>query len=401
MLQTMVFKFLYGLVLTGLITFCFACNSSKLSGTGKSESIVHIENNLFEITQSGADTGNAFSVLERMKKMGVEGMSVTVFDQGKIVWSKGYGFRNKELNLTVDSATAFQAASISKPITSVASFRLVEKGLLNLEENINTYLKKWKIPENEFTSESKVTFKGIVSHTAGLSVHGFPGYGRNDSIPTVVEILDGIKPANSKPVRVFKKPNTGESYSGGGFTVLQLTIEEITGKSFSDVMNELVLLPSGMKNSEFSLRIPERMKNNFAIGYRKNGDAVDGGYHIYPEQAAAGLWTTSSDLAKFMLAIGNSYRKDQGLLQQSTVKEMFKKIPGAGGLGFGIDRKGDSLRFRHSGGNEGYSCYAVSFAETGRGAVIMTNSDNGAPLIREFLRAISKEYKWPLMWTKE
>jgi hypothetical protein len=102
-----------------------------------------------------------------------------------------------------------------------------------------------------------------------------------------------------------------------------------------------------------------------------------------------------------MLAVGNSYRKNQGLLKQSTVKEMFKKIPGAGGMGFGIDSKGDSLRFRHSGGNEGFSCYAVSFAETGRGAVIMTNSDNGAPLIREFLRAISKEYKWPRMWIKE
>jgi CubicO group peptidase (beta-lactamase class C family) len=398
---TQAFKFSNSLALIGLISFCFACTSSRLSKAEKSESIVRIENNLFEITKSGVDTGIAYSVLERMKNFGVEGMSVTVFDQGKIIWTKGYGFRNKELKQIVDSTTIFQAASISKPVTTVASFRLVSKGLLNLDENINTYLKKWKVPENEFTSESKVTLRRIVSHTAGLSVHGFYGYGPNDSIPTTVEILDGIKPANSKPVRVFIKPNTGESYSGGGFTVLQLTIEEVTGKSFSDVMNELVLVPSGMENSEFSLRIPERMKKNVAIGYRKNGDVVDGGYHIYPEQAAAGLWTTPTDLAKFMLVVGDSYRKDQGLLQQSTVKEMFKKIPGAGGLGFGIDRKGDSLRFRHSGGNEGFSCYAVSFAEIGRGAVIMTNSDNGAPIIREFLRAISKEYKWPLMWIKE
>ena len=197
------------------------------------------------------------------------------------------------------------------------------------------------------------------------------------------------------------KPNTEEFYSGGGFTVLQLTIEEITGKPFSETMDELVLHPSGMKNSKFSLEVPKKMKANFALGYRRNGDVVKGGYHIYPEQAAAGLWTTPSDLAKFMLIVGNSYRNDKGILKQSTVREMFKKIPGAGGLGFGIDGTSSSLRFRHSGGNEGYACYAVSFAETGRGVVIMTNSDNGTPLIREFLRAISKEYNWPSLWRGE
>lgn len=392
----------YGLSLLALSAFCFACNtSSSLHKTNINELISDIENNLFQITKSGADSGIATSVLERMQALGVPGMSVAVFDQGKIIWSKGYGFRNKELKQPVNSSTVFQAASISKPVTSVASFRIMEKGLIDLNENINTYLKRWKVPENEFTSEAKVTLKGIVSHTAGLSVLGFYGYDRNDSIPDVIQILDGVRPANSKPVRVFMKPNTKEFYSGGGFTVLQLAIEEITGKPFYEAMDELVLHPAKMKNSKFSLEIPEKMKRNFAIGYRRNGDVVKGGYHIYPEQAAAGLWTTPSDLVKFMLLVGSCYRNDKGFLNQSTVKEMFKKIPGAGGLGFGIDGTGDSLRFRHSGGNEGYACYAVSFAETGRGAVVMTNSDNGTPLIREFLRAISKEYHWPSMWNRE
>lgn len=390
-----------GLLLIVLLGFCFACTSSRLHDTNRKESISEIENNLFQITKSGADTGTASSVLERMKAHGVRGMSVTLFDQDKIIWSKGYGFRNKELSQTVNSSTVFQAASISKPVTSVASFRLVEKGLMDLNENINTYLERWKVPENEFTSELKVTLKGIVSHTAGISVLGFYGYEINDSIPNIIQILDGVRPANSKPIRVFMKPNTKEFYSGGGFTILQLAIEEITGKPFSDAMDELVLNPSDMKDSKFSLEIPEKMKTNFAVGYRSNGDLVKGGYHIHPEQAAAGLWTTPSDLAKFMLVVGDSYRNNKGILKQSTVKEMFKKIPGAGGLGFGIDGTGNSLRFRHSGGNAGYACYAVSFAETGSGVVIMTNSDNGTPLVREFLRAISKEYNWPSMWPGE
>ena len=401
MRQTITFKFSFSLALIGLLTFCFACTSSRFNSVRNSESIKHIENNLFEITKSGADTGTAFSVAERMKSYGVLGLSVAVFDNGKIIWSKGYGLRNAAMNQPVDAATAFQAASISKPVTSVAAMRLVNKGLFKLDENINTYLRRWKVPDNEFTTDTKVTLRRIISHTAGLSVHGFYGYNPDDTIPTIVEILDGIPPANNAPIRVFQKPGNGENYSGGGFTILQLAIEEVTGKTFPVAMNELVLLPAGIKNSQFSLRVPKQMKNNFATGYRKNGDIVDGGYHIYPEQAAAGIWTTPSDLATFMLAVGNAYRKDGGLLPQATVKEMFTKIPGAGGLGFGIDRKGDSLRFRHSGGNEGFTCFAVSFAEIGRGAVIMTNSDNGSTLIREFLRAISKEYNWPLMWTKE
>src|SRR5688572_5956569 len=184
-------KYSTPLALLSFIIFCFACNSPKHLTSQNSESIARIENNLFAITRSGADTGIAYSVLERMNHFGVQGMSVTVFDQGKIIWTKGYGFRNKELKLEVDPTTVFQAASISKPVTSVATFKLVNKGLFNLDENINTYLRKWKVPENEFTSESKVTLRGIISHTAGLSVHGFYGYGPNDSIPTVVEILDG------------------------------------------------------------------------------------------------------------------------------------------------------------------------------------------------------------------
>ena len=173
MRQTITFKFSFGLALIGLLTFCFACTSSRFNSVRNSESIKHIENNLFEITKSGADTGIAFSVAERMKNYGVLGLSVAVFDNGKIIWAKGYGLRSAALNQPVDAATAFQAASISKPVTTVASMRLVNKGLLKLDENINTYLRRWKVPDNEFTTDTKVTLRRIISHTAGLSVHGF------------------------------------------------------------------------------------------------------------------------------------------------------------------------------------------------------------------------------------
>jgi CubicO group peptidase (beta-lactamase class C family) len=381
-----------------LFVISVSCSTTR---TGYQHAITNIENNLFTISSSGKDTGKVQTVHQRMTALGIRGMSVAVFDEGKIIWTRAYGLRND--NEVVNAETVFQAASISKPVTSMAVLRLWEKGLLSIDADVNQYLKRWKVPGNEFTDPEKITVRMIISHMAGLTVHGFAGYRLQDSLPDLVQILDGKRPANSAPVRVFARPGTKESYSGGGFTILQLLVEEITGKPFSNAMDQLMLEPIGMQRSRFSIQLPGNMQANTAAGYFSIDKMVDGAYRRHPEQAAAGLWTTPSDIARFMLAVGNSYRgKDPNtILKQSTAQEVMQKIPGGGGLGFGIDGKGDSLRYRHSGGNEGYSCYAVAFANHGRGVVVMTNSNNGSTLIREFLRSITRVYGWPPMWNRE
>ncbi|GAB3696722.1 hypothetical protein GCM10027592_20190 [Spirosoma flavus] len=336
-----------------------------------------------------------------MKALNVPGVSIAVFENGKISWAKAYGVSDKSQTKPVTTATLFQAASISKPVTSVATFRLIEQKLLSLDEDVNVKLRRWKVPVSPFTEQEKVTIRRIVSHTAGLSVHGFAGYTPSDKLPTVTQILDGIPPANSAPIRVNVLPGEKEMYSGGGFTVLQTLLEDVTGKPFSALLDELVLKPIGMNQSTFSLPLPGNKATRAAKGYDGVGNMVDGGYHLYPELAAAGLWTTPSDLARFMLNVSNSYQADKGILKQETARQMLTKIPGAGGLGFGVDGSGETLRFRHSGGNAGFSCYAVAFAQTGRGVVVMTNSDNGTPLIHELVRAIAREYTWGPMWPRD
>jgi len=380
--------------------FSISCSITRKS-TSYNNTITNIENHLYTISTSGKDTGTAQTVRQRMVAFGIKGMSVAVFDEGKIIWTRCYGLRNE--HETIDSATVFQAASISKPLTSMAILRLWEKGLFSPDTDVNQYLKQWKIPENEFTAQNKVTIRRIVSHMAGLTVHGFAGYSPQDSLPNLTQILDGSPPANSQPVRVYLRPGIEESYSGGGFTILQLLIEEITNKPFASAMEELIIKPVGMQHSQFSIQLPGRMKANAAAGYFSIDKMVDGEYRRYPEQAAAGLWTTPSDLARFMLAVGDSYRGADSniILKPSTAKEILQKIPGGGGLGFGVDGRGDSLRYRHSGGNAGFSCYAVAFANKGRGVIIMTNSNDGTAIIREYLRSISREYKWPPMWNRE
>ncbi|MBD2701599.1 beta-lactamase family protein [Spirosoma sp. BT702] len=377
---------------------------TTLSANGQRElalSSERIENKLIHITRSGADSGTYQTIYDRMRALNVPGVSIAVFDNGKISWAKAYGVSDKSQAKPVATSTLFQAASISKPVTSVATFRLIEKQALTLDEDVNLKLKRWKIPESPFSEKEKVTIRRIVSHTAGLSVHGFAGYNHTVKLPTVTQILDGTPPANSSPVRVKETPGEKESYSGGGFTVLQLLLEDVTGKPFGPLLEDLVLKPVGMKQSTFSLPLPSDQVSIAAKGYDERGNMVDGGYHLYPELAAAGLWTTPGDLAKFMLNVSDSYRADKGILKQETARQMLTKIPGAGGLGFGVDGTGETLRFRHSGGNAGFSCYAVAFAQTGRGVVIMTNSDNGTSLIHELVRAMAREYQWGPMWPRD
>ncbi len=361
-----------------------------------------MEKNICRIDENGKSDTGSLTIEARMKELNIPGVSIAVFDNNEILWAKGYGLKNKKEGQKVNENTLFQAASISKPIASVTAFMLAEQELIVLDEDVNLKLMSWQVPENKFTITEKVTPRRIMSHTSGLGTSGFQGYHRNDSIPTLVQILDGSEITNSDPVRVIQTPGQSEYYSGGGMQVLQLLLEDVSGKKFSELTEELIFEPIGMRGSTFNHPMSKKLNNFISNGYDSEGKVVSGGYHLYPEKAAAGLWTTPSDLAKFMIALGKSYRGENGgILEQESAKMMMQRVPNAGGTGIGIDGKGDAFRFRHSGGNVGFICYAVSFAEKGRGVVVMTNSDNGFPLSHEIVRAISKVYGWPAMWMRE
>ncbi len=357
------------------------------------------ENNILPTVKEGESQEPAQTILARMKAYNVTGASVAVFDNNEIVWAKGYGLSNKSTNTAVDTGTIFQAASISKPLASVAACKLVDEGKLSLDEDVNSKLKRYQIPESEFTENEKVTPRHIMSHMAGLSTPGFVGYNRDEELPTLKQVIEGSPPANSDPVKMFQEPGKSESYSGGGMIILQMLMEDVTGEDFSELLSELVLEPAGMDRSTFTSPLPEELESLAARGYLEDGEMVEGGYWVHPELAAAGLWSTPSDLARFMISLGQSYRgKENGMVKPETAKLMLTKIPGTGGLGFGLRGKGDTFRFQHTGRNKGFSCYAVSFGSTGKGMVVMTNADEGLLFNQELTKAISKELEWPDMW---
>jgi CubicO group peptidase (beta-lactamase class C family) len=369
--------------------------SSATGAESQAQIEVSVENGLLPAIQIKGRPVPKWTLAERMKALQVRGVSIAVIHNFKIDWAKGYGILDDRGRKPVNTETLFQAGSISKPVAVTAAMALIELGKLSLDEDVNAKLKSWKVPENEFTKTQKVTLRRTMSHSAGLTVHGFPGYEAGEAIPTLPQILDGKKPANTDAVRVDTIPGTLSRYSGGGTTIMQLLMVDVTGKPFPEIMQTMVLSKAGMTHSTYQQPLPESLRVNAASGYRQDGTPVRGGYHTYPEMAAAGLWTTASDLARFAIEMGKSRQGNANhILRQSTVEQMMTVQKGDFGLGFSLQEKNGVKRFGHNGADEGFQAlFTCSF--DGEGVAITANSDNGISLANEVVRAVSGAYRWP------
>jgi len=358
--------------------------------------ISRIENGLLPAVIIKGQPPQSMTIADRMTHYKVPGVSVAFFDHGQIIWTKTYGFADVASKKPVTPDTLFQAASISKPVAALAALRLVQDGKLTLDEDVNVKLRTWKVPENAFTVKEKVTVRRILSHSAGLTVHGFAGYASDEPVPTVVQILNGEKPANSDPIRVDVVPGTLWRYSGGGYVVLQTLLSDVTGKPFPQIMRELVLAPAGMTHSTYDQPLAKNRTQEAATAYRSNGDPVKGGAHTYPETAPAGLWTTPSDLARVAIEVQAEYAgKSSKILSQEMARQMLTRQIGVWGLGFGLDSAGGQAAFGHGGANEGFRCNLHTYTDSGQGLAVMTNSDSGGELTQEIFRSVAKEYGWP------
>ena len=334
-------------------------------------------------------------IATEMQKHNITGLSLAIIDGGNIVKAKSYGFTDVTGETLVTKSTLFQAGSVSKSVAAVGALRLVQDGKLSLDEDVNTRLKSWKVPENEFTREQKVTLRRILSHTAGLTVHGFPGYASGSHVPTLTEVLDGLKPANTAAVRVETVPGTHWKYSGGGYTVMQEMLVDVTGQPFPEFMRETVLKPFGMTNSTYEQPLPESLRVSAATGHQAGEYVRKGGVHVYPEMAAAGLWTTASDLARFAIGIQRALAgKTNGVISPPTARLMLTNVRDYDGLGVFLGGSGKTLRFFHTGRDWGFDASMNSYAETGQGAVIMINTNDNSKALNRIMLAIAREYRW-------
>lgn len=363
---------------------------SASSAQNTVDQVKQVETGLLRKVQIKGEPVQKFNMADRMRHWNVPGASVAVVSGGTIAWAKGYGVAELD-GQSVTPATLFQAASISKTGTAILAMRLVELGKLSLDEDVNAQLRTWKLPSSEAMAGEKITLRKLLSHTAGTTVHGFPGYAVDVPVPTLPQLLDGAKPANSAAIRVDIKPGTQYRYSGGGYEIVQQLIQDVTGKQFAEIEQEFVLAPLHMTNSTYQQPLPERLRSQAASAYNAQGAPISGKWHIYPEQAAAGLWTTPTDLAKIILEI----QKPGQVLTAKSVDLMTTPVLDHYGLGLQVSDTAGQKSFSHGGANDGFRCLLWGYREGGRGAVVMTNGDNGSQLADEIFASIAAAYNWP------
>ncbi len=374
----------------GLISHCFSQSVDQIQSE-----IQTIENGLFKNIQIKGESIQEFNILERMDYYKVPGVSIAVVENGKIKWAKGYGYANTDTGTEVDVNTLFQAGSISKPLAALAALKLFEDDKLELNKDVNHYLKDWQIPENRFTETEKVTLEKLLTHTAGTTVHGFPGYQQTDHFPGIIDVLNGK--GNTAKIVVDTVPGSIWRYSGGGYTVMEKIVEDVSGLTFDEYMSKNILVPIEMKNSTYLQPIPKEWQSNISAAYDVNGKIIKGLWNNYPERAAAGLWTTPSDLALYCIEIQDIVKgKKDGILTMETVQKMLTKHKNDWGLGPSLQKENDSLIFGHGGKNAGFTNDMTAYVHRGNGIIVMTNADNGGKLISEIKNAVSKYYNWSL-----
>jgi CubicO group peptidase (beta-lactamase class C family) len=332
-----------------------------------------------------------------LKQHTVPGVSIAIIKDFKIVATYTYGVADAATGAPVTPDTLFQAASISKPVAAMASLKAVQSGLFTLDQDVNTILKSWKLPDSPLMRDRPVTPRSLMSHTSGTGDgFGFPGYTPGAPLPTVPQVLDGVAPSNLRKVRLERPPFTGFKYSGGAVMIEQLALTDTIGRPFQEIARDWVLTPIGMTNSTYEQPLPASRERQAARAHDRAGKRTTDPWHVYPERAAAGLWTTPTDLAKFAIEVqlavaGRSSR----VLNQSIAREMITPVGvGPFAVGFTIEKDGEGWYFTHGGSNWGFQCNLMAHVRHGYGAAIMTNGDNGGALIRDLTRMIQQEYAW-------
>lgn len=359
------------------------------------EPLARIERDLQPAVQVQGRPVTRHTVIDEMAAHHVPSVSIAVVDHGRVVWAKAYGLADVASGRRATTRTLFQAGSISKPVAATGAMALAQAHKLDLDAPANGQLTSWNIPDNAFTRDHPVTPRQLWTHTAGTTIHGFPGYAPGAPVPTVVEVLEGKPPANTLPVVVERQPGTAWNYSGGGITIAQLMMTDVTRESFPALIRRLVFAPAGMGDSTYEQPLPATRATQAATGYLRNGAPVQGRFHTYPEMAAAGLWTTPTDLAKWAIALERAYEgSSTRVMSRASAREML--TPGLGGWGLGVEvgGSGDDLHFAHSGDDWGFKASLMAWPKGGRAVVAMANGDDGMVVVAELMQAVAREYGW-------
>lgn len=351
---------------------------------------LNIEGNLIPM-YSVAGRVERMTIPAMMQQDRIPGMSIAFVDKGQIAWTKHYGYANLEDSIPVGPETVFTGASLSKPVTAIAALNLVEKGLLNLDEDVNLKLEEWKVPETELTEKEKVTLRRLIDHSAGVKNDLWSSYLPGEPVPTLNQMLAGEAPSVDPATSVISEPGSITKYSNPGYSIIQRLLMDVNNQEFDQIIDQLVFEPVGMESSSFKQPIPNSLMDRRAIGYTKDLEPYP--YRLFPYLAAGGIWTTPTDLAKFMIALLNDYHQGtHTLLSKEMAQTIFTKDVMR--YVFSLWNWGDDIVFVHYGSNQGFNCIMYGSVDQNQGIVVMTNSDNSFGFFDYIQRAVNSEYQW-------
>ncbi len=372
--------------------------------TSHAERIAHVAGRLQPAIQRVDDVVH-WTMDERLAHYKTPGVAVAVIENGALAWAEGFGVRELQTRRPVEADSVFMGASISKPVTAVMLMQAVERGLIDLDVDVNRYMRRWQLPGNAFTRDNPVTFRRCMAHVAGLSVNGWPMWFRGRPVPSIFNLLDAtphtdLAPIENEfpmpPVRVNTNQGVSARYSGAGFLLAQIALEDVTGRTFDDLAEEFVFGPLGMRRTTFTQPMPDPLRPHVADGHHASGEPIPGGWMVSAEMAAGGIITTAPDYARFMIGFRNAWLGAPGaIMKAATAREMTdRRLPSAWGVGWRVLGEGPSLRVNHGGSNDGYQSDAYLYLDPGAGAVVLTNGVGGIFLHREILGAVAEVYGW-------
>ncbi|WP_372770719.1 serine hydrolase domain-containing protein [Pseudoalteromonas sp.] len=353
----------------------------------------------FELTSRNSDTAkpNVLTMLSsRLADLNVPGAGVAVIENGELIWAHGFGTQLAGKSMPVDENTVFSVGSVSKMVNAALILRLVAEGKLDLDTDVNKYLKSWRVEQSRFSQKNKVTLRAILSHTAGFSQHGFADFQPEEELPTALQTLNGEWPAKHRAVRLMFTPGSAMDYSGGGTTVSQVMIEDVTGLSYPAAAEKYVFSPLGMTRSTFLNPLPAS-HGNIARGHNRYGNptALPRGWEAMPEMAASGLWTSAYDLGLFLSGLIKSYHQKNGFIPQELIKDMMARVPNSHyGLGPIIKTVQQTKVFYHGGANDSYQAWLEGHLHSQSGIIILTNGSNGGSLFREIRSIADSTFNW-------
>lgn len=392
------------LILSFILSFSFSVKLKAQNNqtTEADNNVKNVEKNLMSWVITGSDS--VWTLDERMKFYGIHGVSIAVVNDYKIQWAKGYGYMDKHNEQPVTTETLFQAASISKAINTMGIIKLYQDGKVDLYKDINTYLTSWKFPYEKKHEGKPVNLANLLSHTSGITAHngkGFPGYEKGKNLPTIPQILNGEKPANTNGIKLYAVPDASYEYSGEGTLISQLALTDVTKQAYNDYMTKTIFEPLGMTHSYFIQPPTAEMDMRIAGGYDGKKQYIQGKYFVHPELSSAGLWTTPTDICKYIVETEMSLKGQSNKVLSKEITQLRFK-PAKENIQTNIDlimggylykTKGDTYFF-HSGGNNGYTCLHFGSINSGRGFAIMTNGSACIQFIKEIANSIARVYNW-------